>query len=98
MTEDVLEENEPDKPVQSQKEYACANNQELQEPKGYFYGINAISHNMIMYDRKHSRLANGFIFGQSGSGKDFFTKEIFSNLLDGTDKPIQSQKDNRKEK
>lgn len=94
MTEDVLEENEPDKPVQSQKEYACTN----QEPKGHFYGVNAISHNMIIYDRKHSRLANGLIFGQSGSGKGFFTKEIISNLLDGTDKPVQSQKDNRKEK
>ena len=76
----------------------CANNQELQEPKGHFYGVNAISHNMIMYDRKYSRLANGLIFGQSGSGKGFFTKEIISNLLDGTDKPVQSQKDNRKEK
>ena len=72
---------------------ACAlfpfNNQELQEPKGHFYGINAISQNMIMYDRKRSRLANGMIFGQSGSGKSFFTKgEIIPNLLDGTDDMI----------
>ena len=72
---------------------ACAlfpfNNQELQESKGHFYGINAISQNMIMYDRKRSRLANGMIFGQSGSGKSFFTKgEIIPNLLDGTDDMI----------
>ena len=69
---------------------ACAlfpfNNQELQDKKGHFYGINAISKNMIMYDRKRSRLANGMIFGQSGSGKSFFTKgEIIPNILDGND-------------
>ena len=69
---------------------ACAlfpfNIQELQDRKGHFYGINAISKNMIMYDRKRSRLGNGLIFGQSGSGKSFITKgEIIPNLLDGND-------------
>ncbi|MBQ9708692.1 MAG: DUF87 domain-containing protein [Firmicutes bacterium] len=72
---------------------ACAmfpfNIQELQDKGGHFYGINAISSNMIMYDRKRSRLANGLIFGQSGSGKSFITKgEIIPNLLDGTDDMI----------
>ena len=72
---------------------ACAmfpfNIQELQDKKGHFYGINAISKNMIMYDRKRSRLANGLIFGQSGSGKSFITKgEIIPNLLDGMDDMI----------
>lgn len=69
---------------------ACAlfpfNIQELQDKRGHFYGVNAISKNMAMYDRKRSRLANGLIFGQSGSGKSFFTKgEIIPNLLDGKD-------------
>lgn len=72
---------------------ACAlfpfNIQELQDRNGHFYGINAISKNMIMYNRKCSRLANGLIFGQSGSGKSFFTKgEIIPNLLDGEDDMI----------
>lgn len=72
---------------------ACAlfpfNIQELRDKKGHFYGINAISKNMAMYDRKRSRLANGLIFGQSGSGKSFFTKgEIIPNLLDGKDDMI----------
>ena len=72
---------------------ACAlfpfNIQELNDKKGHFYGINAQSKNMAMYDRKRSRLANGLIFGQSGSGKSFFTKgEIIPNLLDGTDDMI----------
>lgn len=72
---------------------ACAlfpfNIQELNDKRGHFYGINAHSKNMAMYDRKRSRLANGLIFGQSGSGKSFFTKgEIIPNLLDGTDDMI----------
>lgn len=65
------------------------NVQELQDKKGHFYGVNAISKNMIMYDRKRSKLANGLIFGQSGSGKSFITKgEIIPNLLDGDDDMI----------
>lgn len=74
-------------------DHACAlfpfNIQELNDKRGHFYGINAQSKNMAMYDRKRSRLANGLIFGQSGSGKSFFTKgEIIPNLLDGTDDMI----------
>ena len=42
-----------------------------------------------MYDRKRSKLANGLVFGQSGSGKSFITKgEIIPNLLDGDDDMI----------
>ena len=65
------------------------NIQELQDNRGHFYGINSVSKNMIMYDRKRSKLANGLIFGQSGSGKSFITKgEIIPNLLDGDDEMI----------
>lgn len=65
------------------------NIQELQDKGGHFYGINAISKNMIMYKRKTSKLANGLVFGQSGSGKSFITKgEIIPNLLDGMDDMI----------
>lgn len=72
---------------------ACAlfpfNIQELTDKSGHFYGSNAISKNMVMYDRKRSRLANGLIFGQSGSGKSFITKgEILPNLMDGNDDMI----------
>lgn len=63
--------------------------QELNERRGHFYGTNAISHNMIVYDRKRSKLANGLEFGISGSGKSFFIKgEIIANYLDGNDKII----------
>lgn len=66
------------------------NMQELQDKHGHFYGINSFTKNMIMYDRKHSKLANGLIFGQSGSGKSFYTKgtEIVPTLLDSNDDMI----------
>lgn len=65
------------------------NIQELSDKNGHFYGSNAVSKNMVMYDRKRSKLANGLIFGQSGSGKSFITKgEIIPNLLDGKDDMI----------
>ena len=65
------------------------NIQELQDKKGHFYGLNALSKNMIMYDRKRSKLANGLIFGQSGSGKSFYTTgELIPNLLHGNDDMI----------
>lgn len=65
------------------------NIQEMSDRKGHFYGMNAISRNLVMYDRKRSQLANGLIFGQSGSGKSFITKgEIIPNLLDGKDDMI----------
>ncbi len=63
--------------------------QELTDKRGHFYGSNAISKNLIMYDRKRSKLANGLEFGMSGSGKSFFIKgEIIANYLDGNDKII----------
>lgn len=72
---------------------ACAlfpfNIQEMMDSGGHFYGINSVSKNMIMYDRKNSKLANGLILGMSGSGKSFITKgEIIPNLLDGNDDVI----------
>lgn len=72
---------------------ACAlfpfNIQELMDNHGHFYGINPISKNMVMYNRRTSDLPNGIILGRSGSGKSFITKgEIIPNLLDGEDDVI----------
>ena len=39
-----------------------------------FYGINQISENMIMADRKKLRNPNGLILGTPGSGKSYATK------------------------
>lgn len=60
--------------------------QELMDKNGHFYGLNAITKNMIVYNRRTSALPNGMIFGKAGSGKSFITKgEIIPNLLDYDD-------------
>ncbi len=48
--------------------------QEVIDKGGLYYGINAISHNLIMCNRKLLLNGNGFIIGVSGSGKSFATK------------------------
>ena len=60
--------------------------QELMDQNGHFYGLNPITKNMIVYNRRDSYLPNGLIVGQSGRGKSFFAKgEIIPNLLDTDD-------------
>ena len=47
-----------------------------------YYGLNALSNNMIMADRKRLRTPNGVILGTPGSGKSFSAKrEILSCFL-----------------
>ena len=63
------------------------NIQDLQDRKhGLFYGINAVSGNAQMINRRYLPLGNGLIFGQAGSGKSFFAKcEIAVNYLASDD-------------
>lgn len=57
--------------------------QELFMPSpAIYYGLNALSNNMIMADRKKLRTPNGVILGTPGSGKSFSAKrEILSCFL-----------------
>ncbi len=48
--------------------------QEIIDEGGLYYGINAISHNLLMCNRKLLLNGNGFIIGVSGSGKSFAAK------------------------
>jgi len=51
-----------------------------------YYGLNALSNNMIMADRKKLRTPNGVILGTPGSGKSFSAKrEILSSFLQTRD-------------
>ena len=43
-------------------------------PEALYCGINALSHNIIMLDRKSGSNANGIILGIPGSGKSFAAK------------------------
>lgn len=45
-----------------------------------YCGLNAISHNIIMIDRKDLRCPNGLILGSPGSGKSFFAKREMTNV------------------
>lgn len=56
--------------------------QEIIDDGGLYYGINAISHNLLMCNRKLLLNGNGFIIGVSGSGKSFASKmEIAMSAL-----------------
>lgn len=55
--------------------------QELYQPGGMYYGQNALSHNMIIFDRKSLKAPNGIFLGTPGSGKSFATKREIVNVL-----------------
>ncbi len=46
-----------------------------------YYGLNALSHNIIMVDRKLLKNPNGLILGTPGSGKSFTAKREIINLF-----------------
>ena len=65
-------------------------NQELNDRDGgMYYGNNAVSHNLIMLNRRNSKNGNGFIFGTPGSGKSMSAKqEMLTVLLSSKDDVI----------
>ena len=65
------------------------NVQELNDPDGNYYGINQVSLNICVGNRKRLINGNGFVFGVPGSGKSFFCKfEMGSVFLGGGDEII----------
>ncbi len=64
--------------------------QELFNPEGdaLYYGLNALSDNLIMADRKQLKNPNGLILGTPGSGKSFAAKREFSNAFLSTNDDI----------
>ena len=57
------------------------NVQELNAAGGNYYGINQISKNINVGNRKGLINGNGFIFGVPGSGKSFFAKQEMGNVF-----------------
>ena len=53
-----------------------------------YYGLNAISNNLIMVDRKLLKNPNGLILGTPGSGKSFSAKREITNAFLVTDDDI----------
>lgn len=59
---------------------------ELYEPGGLFYGVNQVSKNVLIGDRKKLKNGNGFILGVTGGGKGMDAKtemmQVFLNTED----------------
>ena len=53
-----------------------------------YYGLNALSNNLIMADRKKLKNPNGLILGTPGSGKSFSAKREMANVMLATDDDI----------
>lgn len=63
--------------------------QELfQSGEALYYGVNALSNNLIMCDRKKLKNPNGLILGTPGSGKSFSAKREIANGFLVTDDDI----------
>ena len=63
--------------------------QELfQTGEALYYGLNALSNNMILCDRKQLKNPNGLILGTPGSGKSFAAKREMTNAFLITDDDI----------
>ena len=53
-----------------------------------YYGLNALSNNLIMVDRKMLKNPNGLILGTPGSGKSFSAKREIANAFLVTDDDV----------
>ena len=60
----------------------------FQRGAALYYGLNALSNNMILCDRKQLKNPNGLILGTPGSGKSFAAKREMTNAFLITDDDI----------
>ena len=61
---------------------------EIHQKTGMYYGLNASSRNMILYDRTTDVNPNGCILGMPGAGKSFSDKREILNILLNTDDEV----------
>ena len=61
---------------------------EIHQKTGMYYGLNASSRNMILYDRTTDVNPNGCILGMPGAGKSFSAKREMLNILLNTDDEV----------
>ncbi|MDD3417684.1 MAG: DUF87 domain-containing protein [Lachnospiraceae bacterium] len=64
------------------------NVQELNDSSGIYYGINQVSKNINVGNRKKLINGNGFVFGVPGSGKSFFCKMAMGSVFLSSDDDI----------
>ena len=61
---------------------------EISQEHGMYYGLNALSNNLIIFNRLMLKNPNGFILGSPGSGKSFSAKREMVNVFLATDDDI----------
>lgn len=54
---------------------------EVRDEGGLYYGLHAINHSMIVYNRLNELNSNGCILGMPGAGKSFAAKQEMINVL-----------------
>lgn len=54
---------------------------EFIQEKGHYYGLNAVSKQLIILNRLLAKSGNGVILGTTGSGKSFKAKELIAQLI-----------------
>ncbi|MCD8367203.1 MAG: ATP-binding protein [Clostridiales bacterium] len=59
-----------------------------ESPSALYYGLNALSNNLIMVDRLKLKNPNGLILGTPGAGKSFAAKREIANAFLATDDDI----------
>lgn len=62
--------------------------QEVQDQGGLYYGVNAISGNLILANRDNLKNQSGMIFGVPGGGKSFIAKEMLTDIILSTDDDV----------
>lgn len=55
--------------------------QELYQPGGIYYGLNAMSHNLLFFSRYSLKAPSGWVLGTPGSGKSMAVKTEMINVL-----------------
>lgn len=64
------------------------NMRELNQERGLYYGQNAITHNLLFYDRSSGLNPNSCILGMPGAGKSFAAKREMVNVILNTNDEI----------
>lgn len=68
--------------------FAPFNVQEIQDEGGFCYGVNEVTKNLVLGNRKELKNGNGMVFGVPGSGKSFDEKTEMGQVYAFTEDDI----------
>lgn len=67
--------------TESQAVFVPFRSTEIQQPGGQYYGLNAVSKNLLIINPKELMNSNCMILGVSGSGKSFCAKRVLAGKI-----------------